>query len=140
MRRLFFLILFCTAITNVFAEKKYAINTDTTLFAWQNLAHQEEEFTMEDLDTLVQNHSRVLVEFGANWCMPCLQMKPRMHKVVKEYQDKLYIKNINVDHAETLTKSLNIQMIPVLLLFENGKLLRVLPGLQSMKNIREFLK
>lgn len=140
MRRLFVLVICCIAITSVFARQKNAVNTDTTFSKKQFLTTQTPEFTMEDLDTLVQNHPKVLVEFGANWCFPCLQMKPRMHKIVKEYQDKLFIKNINVDQAETLTKSLNIQMIPVLLLFENGKLLRALSGLQSVKNIREFLK
>lgn len=118
------------------------------ILAWQNdklpidKANSEttDAYTKADLQKVLQVHPRVLVDFNAPWCGPCLVMAPRIKKLEKEFSGKLYIERINVDNAKNLAESMNIRSIPILILFENGQPIKALEGNQSLKAIRAFLQ
>lgn len=99
-----------------------------------------DEYTSSDLKKVLDAHTRVLVDFNAPWCGPCLVLAPKIKKIEKEFSGRLFIERINVDKAAALAQSMNIRSIPLLVLFENGKPIKALEGNQSLKEIRKFLQ
>lgn len=106
----------------------------------QATSTNKDAYTQEDLQKVLKAHDRVLVDFGASWCGPCLVLAPKIKKLEKENTGKLYIQKINVDDAKELTQSMNVRSIPLLVLFENGKPVKALEGNQSMKALRAFVQ
>lgn len=77
-------------------------------------------YTMEDFQKLIQSDKLVLVDFYADWCEPCLKMKPFLEEIAIEQKDKLNIIRINADDNQALLKSLNIEGLPELQLYQNN--------------------
>ncbi|PZP49598.1 MAG: hypothetical protein DI598_07440 [Pseudopedobacter saltans] len=100
----------------------------------------KDEYTKDDLQKVLESHTKVLVDFNAPWCGPCLVLAPKIKKIEKEFTGKVFIERVNVDKAPALTQSMNIRSIPLLVLFENGKPIKALEGNQSLKEIRQFLQ
>jgi thioredoxin 1 len=62
-----------------------------------------------------------LVDFWADWCMPCKMMVPVLNGVAEEMKGEAQIGKINVDQQQTLAARYNVRSIPTLILFKNGK-------------------
>jgi len=82
----------------------------------------------------------ILVDFYADWCMPCLILKPVLEKIVKEYQNKVMLAKVNVDKCPNLSRKYSIMSIPNVKLFKNGKVVGEFVGVISEGAIRKFLE
>lgn len=63
----------------------------------------------------------VLVDFWAEWCMPCKMVEPVLAELAKEKDGVFSVGRVNVDEQGELAGSHNIVSIPALLLFKNGE-------------------
>jgi thioredoxin len=97
-------------------------------------------FTPSDFDKLLADHKVLLVDFYAPWCIPCRQMEPSLKKLSKEYKDKVVFSRIDLDRAKPLARKLNIESIPVIAIYKNGKELKRVTGFQSISQLREVIK
>ena len=77
----------------------------------------ENNFQQEVLDSTLP----VLVDMWAPWCMPCRMVAPTVEKIVKDNSDKLKVCKLNVDDNQNIAVRYNIQGIPALLIFKDGK-------------------
>ncbi len=64
----------------------------------------------------------VLVDFWAEWCMPCKMIGPALHQLAAEYDGRLKVGKVNVDIEADLAGQFNIISIPTLLLFKDGSI------------------
>lgn len=62
-----------------------------------------------------------VVDFWATWCGPCRTMKPIFEKVEKEMAGKAKFLKVDVDQNQELAQKYNIEAIPTLVLFKDGK-------------------
>jgi len=60
----------------------------------------------------------VLVDFGANSCVPCREMRPVLNELGKEYTGKASILVIDVYKYQNLAKDYQIQLLPTLIFFD----------------------
>ncbi|GMV77448.1 MAG: thioredoxin [Chitinophagaceae bacterium] len=84
--------------------------------------HTQEELTQEQFATITGSYTMVLVDFYADWCAPCKQMKPYLDEINETMKDKVKVVRINVDDNQQLCKDLKIDALPVLHLYKNNKL------------------
>ena len=83
-----------------------------------------------------------MVDFYADWCGPCKMMKPVLEELKGMMGDSLRIVKVDVDKNPAAAGSLQIQGVPTLILFKQGKILwrqsGVVPAQQLQRTIRQF--
>ena len=62
----------------------------------------------------------VLVDFWAEWCVPCKMVAPILEEIGKDYAGKLVVAKINVDENTNVPAKHGIRGIPTMILFKNG--------------------
>ena len=99
----------------------------------------DENFKEEVLESDIPT----LVDFWAEWCMPCRMVAPVVEEIAKEYQGKLKVCKLNVDEAGNTASNYDIMGIPTLLIFKNGKvagkIVGALPKTELEKTIKPHL-
>lgn len=83
----------------------------------------------------VIHHGVVLVDFSQPWCQPCRVQLPILERVAKRLEHRATIAVVNVDDLRTKAVDLNVQSIPTLVLFEEGKVIRTFAGIHSEREI-----
>lgn len=84
-------------------------------------------FKAEVLDSKVP----VLVDFWAEWCGPCRMLAPTIDQVATELVGKAKVGKLDIDNAQEIALSLNIQSIPTVILFKDGKAASKWVGIKS---------
>jgi thioredoxin 1 len=82
-------------------------------------AKPPESNTEEDLKKALTGGKPVLVDFGANSCIPCRQMRPLLKEVSKEHSEKAKVLVIDVSKYQNLAREYKIQLIPTLVFFDS---------------------
>ena len=84
-----------------------------------------------------------IVDFYADWCRPCMQLIPITEKLAEKYKGQLIIYKVNVDKAEDICRSLEIQSIPTLFFFkpntQPGKMVGAPTEAEFEKLIQDFI-
>ena len=97
------------------------------------------DINKDNFDEEVLNFDgRVLVDFWAEWCGPCMMLSPLVDEVSDELDDVKFCK-VNCDEARDLALEYGIMTIPNLLLFENGELKSQSIGYISKEDIIDFV-
>jgi thioredoxin len=76
---------------------------------------------LADFNKLTQSDKIVLVDFYADWCVPCKKMKPYLDEIASEMATKVQVVRINADDNQELMKALKVDALPVLKVFQKGK-------------------
>jgi thioredoxin 1 len=87
------------------------------------------ELTDASFDNMVLKSDKiVVVDFWATWCKPCLMIAPSMKELASEYAGKVVIGKLDVDKNPKTAQKYQINSIPMVMFFKNGKLVDKLMG------------
>lgn len=87
------------------------------------------EGNLENFKRLVlESEVPVLVDFWAEWCMPCRMIAPYVEQIEKEYEGKIRVVSVNVDDNQDLAIEYGVMSIPTLAFFKNGELVDQVVG------------
>lgn len=76
---------------------------------------------MSSFNQIINSQQPVLIDFSAEWCQPCKMMAPILKDLAKEMGDGVRILKIDVDRNPALAQKLQIQGVPTMVLYQNGK-------------------
>ena len=81
----------------------------------------------------------VLVDFWAEWCGPCKMIAPILDDIANEFEGKITVGKLNVDHNNETPPKYGIRGIPTLLLFKGGEVVGTKVGAMSKAQLSEFI-
>jgi thioredoxin 1 len=77
----------------------------------------DQEFQTKVLDS----ETPVLVDFWAEWCVPCHMVSPTVEEIGTEQGEKLQVVKLNIDDNPGVTRKYGVMSIPSLILFKGGE-------------------
>jgi thioredoxin 1 len=89
--------------------------------------------------TVLEAPQPVLVDFGAEWCGPCVAVAPVIRDLAIEYAERLRVATVDVDAEPELAARYGVRSVPTVLLLEDGEVRRVLVGARSSREYREAI-
>jgi len=76
---------------------------------------------MANFNEIIKSDTPVLIDFYAEWCAPCRMIPPILKQVKDSMGEQLKIIKIDVDKNPHVAAAYNIQSVPTIMLFKNGK-------------------
>lgn len=81
----------------------------------------EPQMTVEQYWKKIPKTSTVLVDFGATWCPPCVKMTPIIDELKSTRDLNFQLLKVDASIHTDVMKSLNIEPIPVFIVYKEGK-------------------
>ena len=98
------------------------------------------EFTDANfMQEVLSSEQPVLVDFWAEWCMPCRMLSPTIEKLAKDYSGKIKVGKVDTDANRDVSMKYGISAIPTVILFKGGKIATKFVGLRQEKDFKEVL-
>jgi thioredoxin 1 len=94
---------------------------------------------MTSFSEVIQSDKPVLVDFFATWCGPCKMMSPILHEVKTAVGDKITILKIDVDKNPEVSSQFQVQSVPTLILFKQGKVMWRQSGVVQARELKEIV-
>ncbi len=80
------------------------------------------EFTDANFkQTVLDSNKLSVIDFWAEWCGPCRIVGPIIEELAKDYDGKVNIGKVNVDHNAEISMMYGIRNIPTILFIKNGQ-------------------
>jgi len=89
---------------------------------------------------IVQSKSAALVDFWAEWCMPCKMLGPTIDELADEFAGRLKVGKVDTDSSRQTAVKFGISAIPTLILFKDGQMAKKFVGLQSKKDLKAAIE
>jgi thioredoxin 1 len=71
--------------------------------------------------TVLSADTPVLVDFWAEWCVPCHMVSPVVEEIGNDKAEKLRVAKLNIDDNPEATRKYGVMSIPSLILFKGGE-------------------
>jgi thioredoxin 1 len=82
----------------------------------------------------------VLVDFWADWCVPCKTLLPSIEAVAQQFAGRLKVAKLNVEENAQVPFRYNITTLPTLMIFKKGQVAEQRVGLVSRENLVKLLE
>jgi len=98
------------------------------------------QVTDQTFEDTIKKSPVVVIDFWAQWCMPCLIIAPIVKELANAHAGKVVFGKLNVDENKATAVKYGITAIPALLFFKNGKLVDQVLGAVSRQHLEEKIK
>ena len=88
---------------------------------------------------VLKSDKPVLVDFWAEWCMPCKMLGPTIDKLAEDYAGKVKVGKVDTDANRDVSMRFGISAIPTVILFKNGQVAQKFVGLKQEKEFKEAI-
>lgn len=93
-------------------------------------------FTDGNFDTeVVQSSVPVLVDFWAEWCMPCRMLSPTIDAIADQFAGKIKVGKVDTDSNRSVAVKYGITAIPTVFLFKNGQIAKKFVGMTKKDDL-----
>ncbi len=99
------------------------------------------EFTDANFqDEVLSSSEPVLVDFWAEWCMPCRMLAPTIDQLAEEFAGKVKVGKVDTDSNRDISVKYGISAIPTVIIFKNGEIAKKSVGLVSKADLAAALE
>jgi thiol-disulfide isomerase/thioredoxin len=95
------------------------------------------EATSDDLQDKINQHKKVMVQYGATWCGNCKITKPKFKRFSRENEDILFV-YVDAEKYPESRKMANVSNLPTFASFSDGKLIEEAQG-NKIETIEQVL-
>jgi len=88
---------------------------------------------------VLKSEEPALVDFWAEWCMPCKMIAPTIHELADEYAGRLKVGQVDTDSNREISLQFGISAIPTLILFKDGEVVKKFVGLQQKNDLKQAI-
>ena len=88
---------------------------------------------------VLKSSTPVLVDFWAEWCMPCRMLAPTIEKIARDYAGRVKVGKLDTDANRDVAMKYSISAIPTVILFNNGQVAQKFVGLRQERDFKEAL-
>ncbi|MEM3566355.1 MAG: thioredoxin [Candidatus Bathyarchaeia archaeon] len=106
----------------------------------KSLSGQVIHITDSNFKEIVSKNSLVLVDFFADWCMPCRMMAPVIEELAKEYAGKVLVGKLNVDENPAIADRFQVFSIPTIVIIKAGEEVDRIVGFVPKSQVEARLK
>jgi len=97
------------------------------------------EITNGEFSKALENEGLTIVDFYAEWCMPCVMMGPVFEAVAENNQETNFAK-VNIEDSQDLAKENAVSSIPCLVFFKDGKEIDRIVGAVDEQELENKIK
>jgi thioredoxin 1 len=91
-------------------------------------------------NTLINSDKPVLVDFFATWCGPCKTMAPILTQLKEQIGDSAVIIKVDIDQSPGAAQTYQVQAVPTLLLFKQGKVVWRKSGVVQAAELQQIIQ
>ena len=96
------------------------------------------ETTTQFEEKILQNNEVSIVDFYADWCMPCKMQAPILDQLAQERSD-VVIAKVNVDDLTDIAQRYGIQTIPTIMVFQGETMKQQVAGVQTKDGLEQMI-
>jgi thioredoxin 2 len=86
-----------------------------------------------------RNEIPVVVDFWADWCGPCKIMAPAFERIATELEPDVRFLKVDTESERDLASRYNVRSIPMLILFQNGRIVAQRAGTSDTQALRAWI-
>ena len=97
------------------------------------------ELTENNFEEFIKQ-GNVLVDFYADWCMPCLTMSPIVEEISEKLKDQIKVGKVDVGESKEIAEKFGVSSIPNFILFKEGEQKDQFTGSMTAEELEEKIK
>ena len=98
------------------------------------------EFTDENFKSdVISSDVPVLVDFWAEWCMPCRMLAPTIEEIANDFDGKAKVGKLDTDKNREVAVEFKITAIPTVIIFKGGEVAKKFVGLTNKQDLEAAL-
>jgi thioredoxin 1 len=106
----------------------------------QNVGTTKEVTDSSFKQEVLESDKPVLVDFWAEWCMPCRKVSPLLEEIAGEMSDRLEIVKLNADENPNTVRTYGVMSLPTLTIFVNGEPVKQVIGAKPKRELVRLIE
>lgn len=139
----YLLLILFMMISNFWALIRWPFAAAIRLFNFKSVDLPDDKPVDADRETLISilnSENKVLVDFWAEWCGPCVMMNDSLQKLANQEADNCTVAKVNTVTHPKIAKEYSVKGLPTLILFKNGQEIDRYAGALSYGELMQFIE
>ncbi len=89
---------------------------------------------------IIHGSTPVLVDFYADWCMPCRILSPILSSLAEDMGDEIRILKLDIEKNKEIVQKYKIYSVPTIFLFQHGEVIWKGSGARSKEELKRIIR
>lgn len=99
------------------------------------------ELTEKNFNNVMSSNDVLVLDFYADWCVPCKTLKPEFAKLAEKYRAKnIYFGAVDVEENDDIVREYGIRNLPTILLIKDGEVIDKKVGVVNNDKLHQMIE